>query len=182
MKPVLKKIATVLGLALSTLIVVGGLMYLAGLRVVLDGGGTPTLRFTRSAADQADAIARHRLRHVQDRPVGPLYPYGSQPSAERLPAVQPDPRGLAHLRVTFSEAFYVGPGRADLLEGIATTGSIAAAGKAMGMSYKRAWSLVQALNGGFGVVLVDSSRGGAHQGSGSRGWLRPLAALRRSRR
>jgi molybdate transport system regulatory protein len=72
--------------------------------------------------------------------------------------------GLAHLRVTLSETAYVGPGRADLLESIARTGSIAAAGKAMGMSYKRAWTLVQALNEGFGRPLVDASRGGAGQG------------------
>ena len=72
--------------------------------------------------------------------------------------------GLSHLRVTLSENAYLGPGRADLLEGIATTGSISAAGKAMGMSYKRAWSLVQALNSGFGLALVESSRGGASQG------------------
>lgn len=75
-----------------------------------------------------------------------------------------EPAGLTHLRVTFSDEFYVGPGRADLLEGIAATGSIAAAGKAMGMSYKRAWSLVQALNEGFGRPLVETSRGGAAQG------------------
>ena len=74
------------------------------------------------------------------------------------------PPGLTHLRVTFSDAFYVGPGRADLLEGIAATGSIAAAGKRMGMSYKRAWSLVQALNEGFGRPLVTTSRGGSEQG------------------
>ena len=72
--------------------------------------------------------------------------------------------GLSHLRVTLSETAYLGPGRADLLEGIAATGSISAAGKAMGMSYKRAWGLVQALNTGFGMLLVESSRGGATQG------------------
>ena len=74
------------------------------------------------------------------------------------------PPGLTHLRVTFTDAFYLGPGRADLLEGIAETGSIAAAGKRMGMSYKRAWSLVQALNDGFGRPLVETSRGGSEQG------------------
>ena len=74
------------------------------------------------------------------------------------------PSGLSHLRVTFSETFYLGPGRADLLEGIGETGSIAAAGKRMGMSYKRAWSLVQALNEGWGGPLVIASRGGAGQG------------------
>jgi molybdate transport system regulatory protein len=75
--------------------------------------------------------------------------------------------GLTHLRVSFSDDFYLGPGRADLLEGIAATGSIAAAGKAMGMSYKRAWSLVQALNEGWGSALVETSRGGAAQGGAS---------------
>ena len=75
--------------------------------------------------------------------------------------------GLTHLRVTFSDKFYIGPGRADLLAGIATTGSISAAGKQMGMSYKRAWSLVQALNDGFGAPLVETSRGGAGQGGAS---------------
>jgi molybdate transport system regulatory protein len=83
--------------------------------------------------------------------------------ARRGPAGH-EPPGLTHLRVTFSDSFYVGPGRADLLEGIAATGSIAAAGKRMGMSYKRAWSLVQALNDGFGQPLVTTSRGGAEQG------------------
>ena len=75
--------------------------------------------------------------------------------------------GLTHLRVTFSDDFYLGPGRADLLEGIAETGSIAAAGKRMGMSYKRAWSLAQALNEGWGSPLVETSRGGAGQGGAS---------------
>lgn len=79
-------------------------------------------------------------------------------------ARRPEPPGLTHLRVSFTDEFYVGPGRADLLEGIAATGSIAAAGKRMGMSYKRAWSLVQALNDGFGQPLVETTRGGAGQG------------------
>ena len=75
--------------------------------------------------------------------------------------------GLSHLRVTFSDDFYLGPGRADLLQGIDETGSIAAAGKRMGMSYKRAWSLVQALNEGWGQPLVEASRGGSAQGGAS---------------
>ena len=73
--------------------------------------------------------------------------------------------GLTHLRVTLSESFYIGPGRADLLEGIAETGSIAEAAKGMGMSYKRAWSLVQALNDGYGAPLVETQRGGKGQGA-----------------
>ena len=74
--------------------------------------------------------------------------------------------GLSHLRITLSETFYIGPGRADLLELIAETGSISAAAKRMGMSYKRAWGLVQALNEGFGAPLVEASRGGKEQGAG----------------
>lgn len=72
--------------------------------------------------------------------------------------------GLSHLRVTLADDFYIGPGRADLLELIGETGSISAAGKRMGMSYKRAWGLVQALNSGFGAPLVETSRGGGSQG------------------
>jgi len=78
-----------------------------------------------------------------------------------------DAPGLTHLRVTFSDDFYMGPGRADLLEGIAATGSISAAGKAMGMSYKRAWALVEEMNAAFRLPLVTSARGGAGGGGAS---------------
>ena len=73
--------------------------------------------------------------------------------------------GLSHLRVTISDSFYIGPGRADLMGLIAETGSITEAAKRMGMSYKRAWSLVQALNEGFGAPLVEAARGGKEQGA-----------------
>jgi len=72
--------------------------------------------------------------------------------------------GLSHLRVIVDAEVYLGPGRADLLEAIGAHGSISAAGKSMGMSYKRAWELVQALNTGFGAPLVETERGGAGQG------------------
>ncbi|MBR9652260.1 winged helix-turn-helix domain-containing protein [Thalassovita aquimarina] len=58
----------------------------------------------------------------------------------------------------------LGPGKADLLEGIREAGSIAAAGRAMSMSYKRAWSLVEEMNAAFGEPLVSSSRGGTRGG------------------
>ncbi len=72
--------------------------------------------------------------------------------------------GLGHLRVVLTENAYIGPGRADLLDGIDRPGSISAPGKAMGKSHKGAWSLVQALNEGFGRPLVETARGGAAQG------------------
>jgi molybdate transport system regulatory protein len=73
--------------------------------------------------------------------------------------------GLSHLRISLSESFYIGPGRADLMELIAETGSISEAARRMGMSYKRAWGLVQALNDGFGTALVETARGGKEQGA-----------------
>ena len=68
------------------------------------------------------------------------------------------------LRLTLRGGEWLGPGKADLLEGIAETGSISAAGKRMKMSYKRAWGLVEVLNGMFREPLVLSSRGGAGHG------------------
>ena len=63
------------------------------------------------------------------------------------------------LRILFDGAM-LGPGKAELLARIAETGSIAAAGRQMGMSYKRAWTLVEELNAAFVNPLVQSARGG----------------------
>jgi molybdate transport system regulatory protein len=71
------------------------------------------------------------------------------------------------LRVVFGDVVMLGPGKADLLEGIRGTGSIAAAGRRMKMSYKRAWMLVETMNAAFAEPLVESARGGA-QGGGAR--------------
>ncbi len=54
----------------------------------------------------------------------------------------------------------IGPGKAELLERIDRCGSIAAAGREMGMSYKRAWELIGTLNAMFHAPLVKSTRGG----------------------
>lgn len=67
------------------------------------------------------------------------------------------------LRLYFDNAM-VGPGKAELLEHIRETGSISAAGRAMGMSYKRAWMLVEELNAAFSGPLVASARGGSGGG------------------
>ena len=63
------------------------------------------------------------------------------------------------LRILFDEAM-LGPGKAELLARIAETGSIAAAGRQMGLSYKRAWMLVEEMNAAFRDPLVTSTRGG----------------------
>ncbi|MTE00610.1 LysR family transcriptional regulator [Paracoccus sp. YIM 132242] len=64
------------------------------------------------------------------------------------------------LRLEYDTPLVLGPGKAQLLRLIGQHGSISAAGRAMGMSYKRAWSLVEEMNGAFATPLVDSSRGG----------------------
>lgn len=63
------------------------------------------------------------------------------------------------LRILFNDAM-IGPGKAELLERIRDTGSIAAAGRQMEMSYKRAWMLVEDMNSAFLDPLVISTRGG----------------------
>jgi molybdate transport system regulatory protein len=68
------------------------------------------------------------------------------------------------LRVLLGAAIAIGPGKADLLDAIAANGSISAAAKRMGMSYRRAWLLVDTMNGCFRGPLVASTRGGAGGG------------------
>ena len=54
----------------------------------------------------------------------------------------------------------MGPGKANLLEAIQHTGSISAAALSMGMSYKRAWDLVNIMNKSFKQTLISTSVGG----------------------
>lgn len=71
------------------------------------------------------------------------------------------------LRLLFGDRLVFGPGKGELLARIAETGSIAAAGRAMGMSYKRAWALVEEMNTAFRAPLVSSARGGVGGGGAS---------------
>jgi molybdate transport system regulatory protein len=81
-----------------------------------------------------------------------------------MPAATPTAAPLARVRVHLDAELMLGPGKAELLEGIAATGSIAEAGRRMGMSYQRAWSLVSTLNAGFAEPLVERQRGGSGGG------------------
>ncbi|MFN3647333.1 MAG: winged helix-turn-helix domain-containing protein [Gemmobacter sp.] len=69
-------------------------------------------------------------------------------------------RPRLRIRIVFGDEEMFGPGKAELLERIDRTGSIAAAGREMGMSYKRAWELIGTLNAMFQAPLVTSTRGG----------------------
>ena len=72
-------------------------------------------------------------------------------------------RGLT-LRVLGGRRPAIGPGKAELIERIAETGSISAAARAMGMSYRRAWQLVEALNRACREPVVLTAIGGKRGG------------------
>ena len=67
-------------------------------------------------------------------------------------------------RLYCGEEIAMGPGKADLLEAIRQHGSISAAGRALDMSYRRAWLLVDTMNRCWNEPLVATSPGSAHGG------------------
>lgn len=67
------------------------------------------------------------------------------------------------MRLVYSEG-QVGPGKIVLLEAIRETGSISAAARTLGMSYRRAWYLIDTMNKAFGQPLVKAAAGGASGG------------------
>lgn len=75
-------------------------------------------------------------------------------------AADPKPR----LRILLGAAIAIGPGKADLLDAIARTGSISAAAREMDMSYRRAWLLVSEMNEAFRAPLVTAGAGGRRGG------------------
>ena len=75
-------------------------------------------------------------------------------------------RGLT-LRVLGTAAAAMGPGKAELVERIARSGSISAAAREMGMSYRRAWQLVESLNRSFREPIISTAIGGS-RGGGAR--------------
>src|SRR5262245_6137451 len=77
------------------------------------------------------------------------------------------------LRIDLDAERRIGPGKIQLLEQIREHGSISAAGRAMDMSYKRAWDLVDEINRICGQDAVESQTGGKHGGGAA---LTPFGA------
>jgi molybdate transport system regulatory protein len=75
-----------------------------------------------------------------------------------------DPSLKIILRLYCGKEIAMGPGKADLLDAIARHGSISAAGRSMGMSYRRAWLLVDTMNRCWKEPLVATVPGSAHGG------------------
>ena len=68
------------------------------------------------------------------------------------------------LQIYCGDEIAMGPGKADLLEAIEREGSISGAGRALGMSYRRAWLLVDTMNRCWIEPLVETTPGGAARG------------------
>lgn len=84
------------------------------------------------------------------------------------PSTPTPPRELkARLRFKRGDALVLGPGRIELMEAVAQCGSISGAARAMGMSYRRAWLLIDEVNSAFARPLVESVAGG-RRGGGAR--------------
>lgn len=70
----------------------------------------------------------------------------------------------AHVRLDFSGTCSVGPGKVSLLEGVQRTGSLSAAARLLGMSYRRAWLLLHSMNDAFQQPVVELNAGGKDGG------------------
>ncbi|RBW49050.1 winged helix-turn-helix domain-containing protein [Marinobacter sp. F3R11] len=82
------------------------------------------------------------------------------------PLPEPRPRLVPRLRLKTGDTIALGPGKAQLLELIGQYHSISAAARALKMSYRRAWLLVDTMNSCFRQPLVLTSTGGS-QGGGA---------------
>jgi len=69
-----------------------------------------------------------------------------------------------NFRIDLDTGARIGPGKIALLERVAEAGSISAAARAMGMSYRRAWELIDDLNRCFGRPVVRTKAGGPRGG------------------
>ncbi len=85
--------------------------------------------------------------------------------------MDPTPTVQMRIRVYLGDEPALGPGRAELLGRIRQTASIAQAARDMGMSYMKAWKLMQSLNGCFKTPAVEVRRGGR---AGGEARLTPL--------
>lgn len=98
-----------------------------------------------------------------DRASGQPEPLPERSASERTGPLFRD-MAILSIRLRFGEDARIGPGKIALLEAIGRAGSIAAAGREMGMSYRRAWLLIDSLNRMFDAPVVHASSGGAHGG------------------
>lgn len=93
-----KKILRAIGIGLAVLVVTGGLLYLSGVRIILDGGGGLHVALVKSAEQRAEEVARHREAQRAAAPSASLAPAGTSatsatPPPGTHPPGTPDTRG-----------------------------------------------------------------------------------------
>jgi molybdate transport system regulatory protein len=94
----------------------------------------------------------------------------SKTVSARPPKVVPNPatpgKAVSRLsiRVDLATGARIGPGKVAVLEEIARSGSISAAGRALHISYRRTWELVEDLNATLGAPVVQTAAGGSGGG------------------
>ena len=88
-----------------------------------------------------------------------------------MPKPRKESSATAHdrlsIRIDLASGVRIGPGKIAVLEEIARSGSISAAGRALRMSYRRTWELVEDLNRGLGAPVVATAAGGSGGGGAS---------------
>lgn len=93
------------------------------------------------------------------RPSRPHVGAPSRPEADRSAPVL-----RFRMRVTVGDVIAIGPGKIALLEAVDAAGSITGAAKRLGMSYRRAWLLLDEMNRALRRPVVDSAKGGTDGG------------------
>ena len=83
-------------------------------------------------------------------------PRAAKPNRPPRPKVKAAPQ----VRISFGATFPLGPGKVKLIEAVARTGSISAAAREAGMSYRRAWVLIDEVNRLFRAPLIATATGG----------------------
>lgn len=86
------------------------------------------------------------------------------PARRRTAASGPRPELRLRMRVNVGEVNAIGPGKVALLEAVDEHHSISAAAKALGMSYRRAWLLIDELNRSLAAPAVTTAAGGSNGG------------------
>src|ERR1700749_4103132 len=113
-------------------------------------------------------VSPHRIDSVSGRPLFTQRGSGNLPlwnvSAFSMPKPAAAPLPSLSVRIDLDREDRIGPGKILLLENIREFGSISAAGRAMDMSYKRAWDLVDEINRICRQPAVDRQTGGKNRG------------------
>jgi molybdate transport system regulatory protein len=86
------------------------------------------------------------------------------PKRKQTPKEASNAGDRLNIRIDLAGGLRVGPGKVAVLEEIARSGSISAAGRALRMSYRRTWELVEDLNNGLGTPVVETAAGGSGGG------------------